>query len=72
MRDVRKLVRNGNAITITIPRQMLVQLGWLPAMRVVIELLEDNTLRIRPIDDVTLQPQPKPHLVYDPPAPVTR
>lgn len=72
MRDLRKLVRNGNAIQLTIPRQMLVQLGWLPAMQVVIELLEDNTLRIRPLDDFAFQPKAKPRVVYDTPEPVVR
>jgi len=67
MRDLRKLVRNGNATQITIPRPMLVTLGWLPGMEVVMELLEDNTLRIRPLEDKAFQPKPKPQLVF--PAP---
>lgn len=72
MRDIRKLVRNGNATQITISRPMLVTLGWLPGMEVVMELLEDNTIRIRPLEDKAFQPKPKPRLVFDAPEPVVR
>lgn len=72
MRDIRKLVRNGNATQITISRTMLVTLGWLPGMEVVMELLEDNTIRIRPLEDKAFQPKPKPRLVFETPEPVVR
>lgn len=72
MRDIRRLVRNGNATQITISRPMLVHLGWLPGMDMVMELLEDNTIRIRPLEDKAFQPKPKPQLVYPAPEQPTR
>jgi antitoxin component of MazEF toxin-antitoxin module len=72
MRDLRTLTRNGNATTVVICRPLLVQLGWLPGTKVVVELLEDNTLRIRPLDDAAFQPKRIPHVVHDTPDTVGR
>lgn len=47
MRALQKLVRNGNATRITIPRSMLHHVGWLPGESMIIELLEDNSFRLR-------------------------
>jgi len=65
MRALQKLVRNGNATQITIPRQMLIALGWLPGDAVIVELLEDNTLRARPPVERDVAPVRKPRLIYD-------
>jgi hypothetical protein len=46
MRAVQKLVKNGNSTQVTILRQMLVALGWLPGEVVVVELQENSTLKI--------------------------
>lgn len=39
----QKLVKNGNAVAVTIPRSFLHQLGWLAGRRIVIELNDDST-----------------------------
>jgi antitoxin component of MazEF toxin-antitoxin module len=46
-RALQKLVRNGNSVGVSIPRVILHTLGWLPGESVILELLEDQTLRIR-------------------------
>jgi antitoxin component of MazEF toxin-antitoxin module len=71
-RAIQKLVRNGNSTQVTLPRIMLIPLGWLPGMEVVLELLEDNTIRIRPLEDAAFRPKPKPSLVYATPEPIGR
>jgi antitoxin component of MazEF toxin-antitoxin module len=48
MRALQKLVRNGNSTQVSIPRPILIHLGWLPGHLVVVEVLEDETLRVRP------------------------
>lgn len=54
MRALQRLVRNGNSTQVTIPKQLLVHLGWLPGGNVIAELAVDNesiTLRApRPED----------------------
>ena len=47
MRVLQKLVRCGNATHVSVPRPMLTWLGWLPGERVIVELLEDKTVRLR-------------------------
>lgn len=47
MRWLQKLVRNGNSTQITIPRQLLGHLGWLPGEPVIVEVLEDKTVALR-------------------------
>lgn len=47
MRALQKLVRNGNATRVAIPRQLLIHLGWLPGEMLTVELLEDRTIRLR-------------------------
>lgn len=48
MKALQKLVRNGNSTQLTIPRPVLMHLGWLPGDPVIVELLEDKTLHVRP------------------------
>jgi len=47
MRALQKLCRNGNATHVAVPRAILHVLGWLPGESVIMELLEDQSLRIR-------------------------
>lgn len=47
MRAILKLVRCGGATHVTIPRAALFYLGWLPGEQVILELLEDKSVRIR-------------------------
>jgi len=72
MRAIQKLVRNGNATQVTIPRPMLIALGWLPGNEIVVEQLEDDTLRIRALEDSAFRPAPKARVVIDTPLPVTK
>lgn len=72
MRSHQKLVRNGNSTQVTIPRPILTHLGWLPGEMIVVELLEDrslrvfrydqhaeNVLRMRPVVEVPLATVPR-------------
>lgn len=45
-RALQKLVRNGNATQVAIARPILIDLGWLPGERVIVELHGDE-LHIR-------------------------
>ncbi len=42
MRALQKLVRNGNATAVSIPRAILFQLGWLPAQAIIVEITESG------------------------------
>ena len=57
MRCLQKLCKCGNATHFTIPRAALFYLGWLPGESMVLELLEDKSIRIRRLtaDDVTIK-----------------
>jgi antitoxin component of MazEF toxin-antitoxin module len=70
VRAEQKLVRHGNATGVNIPRQILTHLGWLPGEAVVVELLEDKSLRLRrrTVDDYA--PIRSPRIVYDEPGKV--
>lgn len=41
-RAIHKLVRNGSATSINIPRMILFHLGWIPGEAILIEMLEDG------------------------------
>jgi antitoxin component of MazEF toxin-antitoxin module len=69
--DVR-LTRNGNCTTITIPRAMRTHLGWLPGERMVIELLEDQSVRVRRMTADDIAPPRIPSLVFTTPAAVAK
>lgn len=47
MRALQKLVRNGNSTQVTIPRTVLIWLGWLPGEEIILEALEDKSIHIR-------------------------
>jgi antitoxin component of MazEF toxin-antitoxin module len=70
MRAEQKLVRHGNAVGINIPRVIMNTLGWLPGDLVVVELLEDKSLRLRPRTRDDYAPITTPRIVYDDPAKV--
>lgn len=72
MRALQKLVRNGNATQVTIPRPLLIAVGWLPGQQVILELLEDNSIRVRIPVSADFAPIGPPKLVFDTPGPVTR
>lgn len=70
MRALQKLVRNGNATGISIPRALLLHLGWLPSENVIIELLEDNSLRVRRPVERDFAPLGAPKMMADAPGAV--
>ncbi len=72
MRAVQKLVRNGNSTAVSIPRAMLIHLGWLPGQSVVLELLEDKTVRLRPPVERDFAPLGAPRIFFDEPASVSK
>lgn len=65
MRALQKLVRNGNATAVAIPRPFLMHLGWLPGQAIVLELLEDKSVRVRLPVARDFAPIGPPRLVYD-------
>lgn len=70
MRAEQKLTRNGHSTGVNIPRQILIYLGWLPGERVVIELLEDRSLRLRLPQSSDYLRLGAPRIVYDEPGTV--
>jgi antitoxin component of MazEF toxin-antitoxin module len=72
MRAEQKLVRNGSATGVTIPKVILIHLGWLPGERIVVELLEDKTIRLRRPDERDYGPIKAPRMIYDEHALVTK
>ena len=72
MRAMQKLVRNGNSTQITIPRAVLIHLGWLPGQPVILELLEDNSLHIRLPVLADIAPIGRPRLVFGEPEKVAK
>jgi antitoxin component of MazEF toxin-antitoxin module len=72
MRALQKLVKNGNAIAVSIPRPLLVHLGWLPGESIIIELLEDDSIRLRRPVERDFAPQGAPRLIHDGVATVPR
>jgi antitoxin component of MazEF toxin-antitoxin module len=71
-RAIQKLVRNGSSTQITLPRWILVPLGWLPGTDVVVELTENNAILITPLEDPRFKPKNARRVVQDEPAPVNR
>jgi len=47
MRALQKLIRNGNSTQFTIPRAILIHLGWLAGESMIVEVLEDESVRVR-------------------------
>lgn len=67
MRALQRLVRNGNATAVNIPRAMLITAGWLPGEFVVVEMLEDKTFRLRRPCERDIAPHSAPKLLLDEP-----
>jgi len=44
---VRKLIKNGNSIQVSIPRAYLTALGWYGGEAIALELSEDGTIWVR-------------------------
>ena len=65
MRALQKLVTRGNSVGINMPRTMLINLGWLPGENLIIELLEDDSVRLRRPCAQDFAPMRPPRLVHD-------
>lgn len=50
MRAIQKLVRNGNSTQFTLPRVMLIHLEWIPGDSVIVDMLEDGSIRLQKLD----------------------
>lgn len=46
-RALQKLVKNGNATAVSIPRPLLAFVGWIPGQSVILDVLEDKSILIR-------------------------
>jgi hypothetical protein len=66
------LTKNGNTVTACIPRALRTHLGWLSGERMVWELLEDNSLRLRRMTGADVAPARVPSLKFDQPAAVAK
>lgn len=65
MRCLQKIVQNGNSSQVTLPRPLMFWLGWLPGEAIIVEALEDKSVRIRrPARDEFLPKNP-PKIVLD-------
>lgn len=64
-RAFQKLVRNGNAVGVTIPRPILIHLGWLAGEQMILELLEDQSIRVRRPCERDFAPISAPRMVFD-------
>jgi len=64
MRGFQKLCRNGSSTVVTIPRPILYALDWLPGQVVIIEVLEDKSIRVRVPEQADFRPKPIPRLMF--------
>ncbi len=65
MRALQKLTRNGNSTSITIPRPVLFVLGWLPGESMILEVLEDHSIRVRRPVERDFAPIQPPRILPD-------
>lgn len=65
MRCLQKLLRNGNSTQVTIPRPVLMHLGWLTGQAVILEVLENGTILLRIPTSEDFAPKGRPRLVFD-------
>jgi antitoxin component of MazEF toxin-antitoxin module len=65
MRALQKLTRNGNSTTVVIPRPLMFYLGWLPGQAIILEVLEDKSVRLRIPVESDFMPRRPPRMVLD-------
>jgi len=65
MRAIQKLHRNGSSTIVTIPRPVMMALDWLPGQVVIVEVLEDRSLRVRVPTTADLSPIKPPRFMLD-------
>lgn len=57
MKFLQKLVRNGGATQVTIPRPILGQLDFVAGQTVMVEVIEDGAIRVRRPREADFGPQ---------------
>ena len=67
MRAIQKIIRNGNSAMVTIPRPLLIHLEWLPGETLILELLEDKSIRIRRPTERDFAPVQRPQIIFETP-----
>lgn len=67
VRALQKLVRNGSSTQVTLPRPLLIELGWLPGEAVIVEMLEDRTVHVRRPREADFAPLSQRMVVLEPP-----
>jgi antitoxin component of MazEF toxin-antitoxin module len=72
MRALQKLAKNGNSTCVSIPRPILIHLGWLPGEPIIVELLEDDSLRLRRPVMQDIAPISAPRMLPAQPAPAAK
>lgn len=70
MRALQKIVTRGNASGVTIPRAMMIHLGWLPGEGIVLEVLEDRSVRLRRPCEKDFAPLQTPRAFFTQPSSV--
>jgi antitoxin component of MazEF toxin-antitoxin module len=63
MRAQQKLTQKGNSFGFSIPKQMLVFLGWLPGESFIVELTDDRSVLIRRVTERDLAPIGPPRML---------
>lgn len=65
MTALQKLARHGNSTAVSIPRAMLQHIDWLPGQHVIVEVLEDKSIRVRRPTEHDFMGTPTPRLMFD-------
>lgn len=65
MRYVQKIVRNGNSAQVTLPRHLMAWCELILGQAVIVETLEDKSIRIRALRENDLMPAHPPRIVVD-------
>lgn len=70
MRWLQKIVRNGSSSQVTLPRQLMAWCDFVTGQPVIIEALEDKSIRVRAVKPDELSPK-RPSAIFlglEPPA----
>lgn len=65
MRCLQKINQCGDSAHVAIPRSAMFWLGWLPGQAIILEILEDKSVRIRPVAEGDLVPKRPARIVLD-------
>ena len=71
-RVIQKLCKHGSSTSVSLPRYLLFELGWVCGQGVIVELMEDQSLRVRLPRQEDFGPVPVPRALTMQPQPVTK